>query len=165
MKPLKRQINLKSSKMILSLSVICHLINNNYSQQSSIVNTKNFSINKMPVNKERIIKTRVDTIRRHLGSYLEPTKELSILDITQVLVVGGGPAGISAALASARAGCDTILIDSGSCFGGVITKVGMETIAWYRYPGTVDCKGIGTELERIAKDLIAKRYCSSPFPA
>ena len=49
-----------------------------------------------------------------------------------VLVVGGGPSGLSAALAARRAGADVILMDRFGCFGGVITTVGMETIAWYR---------------------------------
>ena len=30
---------------------------------------------------------------------------------------------------------------------GVITTVGMETIGWYRYEGTVDCHGVGREME------------------
>ena len=28
--------------------------------------------------------------------------------------------------------------------------MGMETIAWYRYEGTVDTEGIGIEMERLA---------------
>lgn len=44
------------------------------------------------------------------------------------------------------------------CFGGVLTTVGMETLAWYRYEGTEDCKGsIGLEMERVAKNLGASR--------
>jgi ribulose 1,5-bisphosphate synthetase/thiazole synthase len=38
-----------------------------------------------------------------------------------VLVVGGGPAGIGAALGSARAGANTLLIENHSFFGGVAT--------------------------------------------
>ena len=36
----------------------------------------------------------------------------------------------------------------------------METIGWYRYPGTVDCEGVGTEMERIAQRIGA----SQKFP-
>ena len=39
------------------------------------------------------------------------------------------------------------------CFGGVITTVGMETLGWYRYEGTVDCEGIGREMERAAERM------------
>ena len=53
----------------------------------------------------------------------------------QVVVMGGGPAGLSAALASSRAGAKTLLIEKYGCFGGVITTVGMETLGWYRYEG------------------------------
>ena len=51
---------------------------------------------------------------------------LPILDSTEVLVVGGGPAGIGAALGAARAGARTLLIENHSFFGGVgAWQVGM----------------------------------------
>ena len=72
----------------------------------------------------------------------------------QVVVIGGGPAGLSAALASSRAGAKTLLIEKYGCFGGVITTVGMETLGWYRYEGTEnDSQGIGREMERVAKRM------------
>lgn len=40
----------------------------------------------------------------------------------QVLVVGGGPAGLCAAVASARTGADTFLIEQGGCLGGMATR-------------------------------------------
>jgi hypothetical protein len=67
-----------------------------------------------------------------------------------VLVVGGGPGGLSAALAARRAGADVILCERFGCFGGVITTVGMETLGWYRYEGTVEGESIGLEMERLA---------------
>jgi hypothetical protein len=48
------------------------------------------------------------------------------LDTTDVLVVGGGPAGIGAALGAARAGAKTLLIENHSFFGGIgAWQVGM----------------------------------------
>lgn len=45
---------------------------------------------------------------------------------TGVLVVGGGPAGIGAAIASAKAGADTLLIENYGFFGGVASwSIGM----------------------------------------
>ena len=49
-----------------------------------------------------------------------------VLDTADVLVVGGGPAGIGAALGAARAGAKTLLIENHSFFGGVgAWQVGM----------------------------------------
>lgn len=87
------------------------------------------------------------------GIVKEPSKNIGILSSCDVLVVGGGPSGISAALASARVGIDTVIIEKYGCFGGVITTVGMETLAWYRYEGTTDCTGIGIEMERLAAQM------------
>jgi flavin-dependent dehydrogenase len=56
----------------------------------------------------------------------------------QVLVVGSGPAGLSAAIAARRAGADTMLLERFGCFGGVITTVGMETLGWYRFVKSLD---------------------------
>ena len=48
-----------------------------------------------------------------------------MLATCEVLVVGGGPAGLSAALGARRAGADVILCEAYGCFGGVITQVEM----------------------------------------
>ena len=48
-------------------------------------------------------------------------RELDIRHQVDVLVVGGGPAGIAAALAAARQGCSVRLIEAGSCLGGMGT--------------------------------------------
>jgi len=83
--------------------------------------------------------------------YVEPARSIPVSDTCDVLVVGGGPAGLSAAVAAARAGASTMLIERHGCFGGCITTVGMETLGWYRYEGVVECEtGIGMEMERMA---------------
>ena len=80
-----------------------------------------------------------------------PAQTIPVLAETDVLVVGSGPGGLSAAIASARAGVKTMLVERYGCFGGNLTQVGVEGIAWYRRPGTVDVEGIGIEFEQRAK--------------
>jgi len=85
---------------------------------------------------------------------IEPAKEIPILTSCDVLVVGSGPAGLSAAVSAARCGdVDVMIVERFGCFGGVITTVGMETLAWYRYEGTCDVQGIGIEFEQLAAKL------------
>src|SRR5438105_3749298 len=84
---------------------------------------------------------------------IEPARSVEVVLETDVLVVGSGPGGLAAALAAARAGARTALIDRNGCFGGNITQVGVEGLAWYRHEHTVDCEGIGIELEERAKAM------------
>ncbi len=48
-----------------------------------------------------------------------PKSVAAVFDHVEVLVVGGGPAGIGAALGAARAGAKTLLVENHSFFGGV----------------------------------------------
>ena len=44
------------------------------------------------------------------------------LGSTDVLVVGGGPAGVCAAIAAARCGAKTVIVEQGNCLGGMATR-------------------------------------------
>jgi len=53
--------------------------------------------------------------------YHEPGRDVPITEHADVVVCGGGPAGVAAAIAAARAGAKTRLLELGGCLGGVWT--------------------------------------------
>ena len=55
------------------------------------------------------------------SGFVEPERELPVLAETDVLVVGGGPAGTAAAVAAARLGADVLLIERYNHLGGLST--------------------------------------------
>jgi ribulose 1,5-bisphosphate synthetase/thiazole synthase len=83
----------------------------------------------------------------------EPAREIDVVHELDVLVVGSGPGGLSAALAAARAGAHVGLVERFGFFGGNITAVGVEGIGWYRQGQTVDAGGIALEFEQSAASM------------
>ena len=79
--------------------------------------------------------------------------DLPVLAETGVLVVGGGPAGLAASIAAARAGAETMLVERYGFYGGVITQAIMGSITWWRYAQTVDAGGVCAEIEARAKAM------------
>jgi FAD dependent oxidoreductase len=73
-----------------------------------------------------------------LTSIIEPARELTVMDSADVVICGGGPAGIAAAIAAARQGASTLLIESTGCLGGIWTSGLMPYILGYsEQPGII----------------------------
>lgn len=89
----------------------------------------------------------------NMRKIIEAAREIDVVHETDVLVVGSGPGGLAAAIAAARAGVKTTLVERYGCFGGNITQVGVEGFAWYRHEATIDSEGIGPEFEQRAKAM------------
>lgn len=52
---------------------------------------------------------------------LEPAQQIPILTKTDVLIIGGGPAGVTAAISAARTGADVLLVERYNHLGGLWT--------------------------------------------
>lgn len=78
----------------------------------------------------------------------ERARNTPVLDEADVLVAGGGLSGIAAAIAAARAGARTILIERNGVLGGVVTSGMMSSMTnWFiGSKGTLLVRGIGVEL-------------------
>ncbi len=101
-----------------------------------------------------------------METYIEPTREIPIAREADVVVVGGGPAGLAAAISSGRAGAKTVLIEQFGYLGGTATASLMACINGFRNQVAPDAtqvvRGIAEEivLELKALDGLGK----SPYP-
>ena len=81
-----------------------------------------------------------------MKTYLEPAREIPVKAEVDVLVCGAGPSGFGAAVAAARAGARTMLVEQTSAVGGIATSGLMSH--W-----TGDSEG--PLLEELSNDLAA----------
>ena len=101
-----------------------------------------------------------------MKTYPEPAREIPITRQVDVIVVGGGPAGLAAAVASARNGSKTVLVEQFGYLGGTATASLMACINGFRNQVEPDStqvvRGIAEEivLQLKAIDGLGK----SPYP-
>ncbi|MDR1765229.1 MAG: FAD-dependent oxidoreductase [Lachnospiraceae bacterium] len=81
-------------------------------------------------------------------SFIRPAKELEMYRETQILVVGGGPAGIGAAVAAARQGKKTLLLEKRGFLGGNITACFVENCNYFLAGTGFSSEGIYAEIEK-----------------
>ncbi len=83
------------------------------------------------------------------GKVIQPQRQLPVLTETDVLVVGGGSAGIVAAIAARRAGAKVTVVERYGHFGGLWTGGLVLTILGHIAQGPKQvCQGIGEEIMR-----------------
>lgn len=83
----------------------------------------------------------------------EPNKEVRVAGSYDVIVCGGGPAGLIAAVAAARNGAKTLLIERYGFVGGMSTSALVTPISEFRHFGKQHIGGIPFELLQRAAEL------------
>ncbi len=101
------------------------------------------------------------------GKVIQPQRELTILDSTDVLVVGGGPAGVVAAIAAQRAGANVTLVERYGHLGGLWTGgLVLLVLGHIVQGGKQVCQGIGEEimgrLDKLDGAIIDRRSGVNP---
>lgn len=77
---------------------------------------------------EIIAAEKIRTRMKALSWIKEPARRIPVVDSADVVVVGGGPAGFSAAVSAARQGADVMLLERQYFLGGLFTGCGVTPI-------------------------------------
>lgn len=75
-------------------------------------------------------------------------REIPLLKMCDVLVIGGGPAGLGAAVSAAREGMDVILLEKRAFLGGNITASYVENCNYFLRNTPFKAEGLYAEIER-----------------
>lgn len=84
----------------------------------------------------------------------EPARRTPVVAAVDVLVCGGGPAGYCAAVAAARAGARTLLLEASGVLGGAaVQSLVLPIMTFHATPARAVVAGIGEEVIRRVQDL------------
>ncbi len=101
-----------------------------------------------------------------MNTIREPARETPVVRDVDVVVVGGGPAGLCAAIAAARCGAQTVLVERFGYLGGTATASLMACINGFRNQvepdATQTVRGIAEEIVLSLKEIDG--LGKSPYP-
>jgi len=80
------------------------------------------------------------------GTVTEPAREIPVYAEVDVVVCGGGPAGVGAALAAARSGASTLTVENQICLGGMATAGMVNRLGPYHDQEKIILGGIPKEI-------------------
>ena len=84
----------------------------------------------------------------------ESSREIPVVDQVDVLVVGGGPAGIGAAISAARLGAKTLIVEQFNCLGGVATSGGHNHYSLFTAWHDNDTQIVGGIAEEMRRRIV-----------
>jgi hypothetical protein len=103
------------------------------------------------------VAANTSSISKKTSGFKEPSRSITIVKETDVIVCGGGPAGFAAAVSAARTGAKTMLIEYHGCLGGVWTAGLLSNIIDYQNKSGI-MKELVHQLEKSDAQYSAKVY-------
>lgn len=101
-----------------------------------------------------VCRMKENMIKNDIGFINEPGRRIPVYKKVDVLVAGSGPGGLGAAIAAARNGANTLLIERNSYLGGQATA---SLQAWFGGPTDL-VAGIAREVAQKLDELGVSRY-------
>ncbi len=90
--------------------------------------------------------------------YTIKEKQVEVKKEVDILIVGGGPAGVGAAVAAARSGKSVLLLEKRGFLGGNITGAYVETCNHFLHGTTFHANGIYAEIEEKYKERYGRSH-------